>query len=224
MHVRVCISYTGICNNLIYVHISIRVPYPSQDIMNFIVFEGPFLNWAPQAVLFYATATHSATMLQKSRMPHFLLWNECYKFVLKSKFHSARKDQEMDEQVELSWRKYSRRRIGSYNLASLAPKFSLVDSLAIAIRPCMQADWIHSLSSPPAWIFRFSQKFQISDCTRESSMQSVPYSYPLLNNFDFTSHLTYQTSSRCIATKDSVIDTVKTSIDCIDVILYQWCS
>ena len=53
MRVRI----THVHDNLVYVRISIRVPRPTQDRMNFLVFEGSFLE-APRAVLFHATAIH----------------------------------------------------------------------------------------------------------------------------------------------------------------------
>ena len=65
---------------------------------------------------------HTATMVETSRMPCFSFWNECYRFAQNSKFHSATKDREMNERVEMSRRKYSRRRVCSQDVASLVAK------------------------------------------------------------------------------------------------------
>ena len=65
---------------------------------------------------------YTATMVETSRMPRFSFWNKWYRFAPNSKLHSARKDQEMDERVELSRRDYSRQRVCSQNIPNLVAK------------------------------------------------------------------------------------------------------
>ena len=111
----VCMYYTSTHNNIVYVRITIHVPCPTQD--------NGFFSFSKCLKRFCSTLLlHTATMVETSRMPHFSFWNESYRFAPNSKFHSATKDREMDERVELSWRKYSRRRIWSQNIASLVAK------------------------------------------------------------------------------------------------------
>ena len=114
--------YAGTCNNLVYVRISIHActaPYPGQN--GFFSFSKA--HFSKRLERFCSTILlYTATMVKTSRMPCFSFWNDCYRFAPNSKFHSSRKDQEMDERVELSQRKYSRQRVGSCNLANLEAK------------------------------------------------------------------------------------------------------
>ncbi len=86
-------------------------PYPKTEW--FFIFEGSFLE-APQAVLFHATAIHGTDIEDTL----FFVLELVLRFAPNSNFYSARKDREKDEQVELSRRKYSRRRVCNHNLAS----------------------------------------------------------------------------------------------------------
>ena len=93
--------YARTRNNVVYVCISIRVLRPAQDRIDFSRFlKARFskrLEWFCSTLLL-----QTATMVETSRIPHFLFWNEYYKFASNSKFHSAREDRETGEQVELS--------------------------------------------------------------------------------------------------------------------------
>ena len=111
-----CVCITRLHAIISYTSIYLSVPRPTQDIMNFSHFSKRLERFCSMPLLYIAT------MVQTSRMPRFSFWNECYRFAPNSKFHSARKDREMDERVELSRRKYSRRRVCSQNLASLVAK------------------------------------------------------------------------------------------------------
>ena len=103
-----------------YVRISIRVPRPTQDRMNFSRFRR----------LVSRSASSGSVPRYCYIVPLWYRHRGClvfgsgtsYWFAPNSKFHSARKDRKMDEWVQLSRRKYSRRRIGSYNIASLVAK------------------------------------------------------------------------------------------------------
>ncbi len=122
-HARVHITriHVNIRNNIVYVRISIRVPRPTLGQNEFFSFSKA--RFSKRLERFGSTLLlYTATMVQTSRMPRFSFWNECYRFAPNSNFHSARKDREMDERVELSRRKYSRRSVCSHNLASLVAK------------------------------------------------------------------------------------------------------
>ena len=93
-------------------YVSIRVPRLTQDRIDFSHFSkarfSKRLEWFCSTLLL-----HTATMVETSRIPRFSFWNGCYRFAPNSKFHSASKDWEIGERVELSRRKYSRRRVCS---------------------------------------------------------------------------------------------------------------
>ena len=104
--------YVRTRNNVVYVRISIRVPRPTQDRIDFSRFSKA--RFSKRLERFCSTLLlHTATMVETSRIPRFSFWNGCYRFAPNSKFHSASKDRETGERVELSQRKYSRRRVCS---------------------------------------------------------------------------------------------------------------
>ena len=104
--------YARTRNNVVYVRISIRVPRPTQDRIDFSRFSKA--RFSKRLERFCSTLLlHTATMVETSRIPRFSFWNGCYRFAPNSKFHSASKDRETGERVELSQRKYSRRRVCS---------------------------------------------------------------------------------------------------------------
>ena len=127
--IHTCMYYTSSRNNIAYVHITISVPRPTQNRMDVSRFSKA--RFSKHLERFCSMLLlHTATMVQTSRMPHFSFWNESYRFAPNSKFHSATKDREMNEQVELSQRKYSRRGVCSQYIARLVAKVFLFDNLA----------------------------------------------------------------------------------------------
>ena len=94
-----CMYYNSSCNNILYVHITIRVPHPTQDRMDFSHFSKAL--FLKRLERFCSTLLlHTATMVQTLMMPRISFWNECYRFALNSKFHSATKDWEMNKRVD----------------------------------------------------------------------------------------------------------------------------
>ena len=81
---RARMHYPGTCNNVVYVHISIRVPHPTQDRMMFLKASfSKHLEWFCSTPLLYTGRDiEDAT---------FSFFNEYYWFAPNSKFHSARK-------------------------------------------------------------------------------------------------------------------------------------
>ena len=97
-------GFSQIRSHIVYVRIT-TTPYPGQNGF-FSVLKAGFLKHLKR---FCSTLLlHTATMVETLRMPHFSFWNECHRFAPNSRFHSATKDREMDERVELSRRRYSR--------------------------------------------------------------------------------------------------------------------
>ena len=110
------LAWRHYCNGL-----TIHVPCPTQERMDFSHFRRVVARSASSGSV-HATATHCHHMVETSRIPRFLFWNECYRFAPNAKFHSATKDREIDKRVELSRRKYSSRKVCSQNKASLVAK------------------------------------------------------------------------------------------------------
>ena len=117
------ITYARICIMPVYaiilymsIYLSLYCALPRTEWI-FLVFEGSFFE-VPRVVLFHGTAIHCHYSTDIEDTSFFILeWVTDL-----PRIHSAWKDREMDERVELSQRKYSRRRVGSYNLASLVAK------------------------------------------------------------------------------------------------------
>ena len=97
---------------------SFRVRHPDQDRLDFSCFSNDHI-WKRLQRFCSMLLLYIATVVQRSRMPPFLFWNESCRFAPNSKFHSAGKDRETFEGDKLSWINYSRQRVCSQNLASL---------------------------------------------------------------------------------------------------------
>ena len=109
-YVRLRNTYAGIRNNLVYIRISIRVLRPTQDRMNFFSFS--------KARFSKRLKRFCSTLLLWCRHRRCLV----FRSGMRVTDLPPEKIKKMDEQVEVSQRKYSRRRVGSYNLASLIAK------------------------------------------------------------------------------------------------------
>ena len=79
-----CMYYASTHKNIVYVHITIGVQCPGQN--GFFSFSKAGFSKRLERFCFMLLL-HTATMVETSRMPCFLFWNEYYRFAPNSKCH-----------------------------------------------------------------------------------------------------------------------------------------